>query len=138
MDGERVSVNYFTLFFCDESNRATAAAEKAGPKAPEGEGCPRCGGYVYAAEQMLARGRVSFLFIQAHLIFARIEFPSNGSAIQSVFQRFPTNHFGVSVTCFSRHSLDGSGNARLVEAQYLASKTCRAQSPKLIFFYFSK
>lgn len=30
-------------------------------KAPEGEGCPRCGGYVYAAEQMLARGRVSWL-----------------------------------------------------------------------------
>ena len=28
-------------------------------KAPEGEGCPRCGGFVYAAEQMLARGRVS-------------------------------------------------------------------------------
>ncbi|CAD7087899.1 unnamed protein product [Hermetia illucens] len=26
-------------------------------KAPEGQGCPRCGGYVYAAEQMLARGR---------------------------------------------------------------------------------
>lgn len=26
-------------------------------KAPEGEGCPKCGGYVYAAEQMLARGR---------------------------------------------------------------------------------
>ncbi|XP_052861181.1 muscle LIM protein Mlp84B-like isoform X2 [Anopheles cruzii] len=26
-------------------------------KAPEGEGCPRCGGYVYMAEQMLARGR---------------------------------------------------------------------------------
>ncbi|XP_044011940.1 muscle LIM protein Mlp84B-like isoform X2 [Aphidius gifuensis] len=26
-------------------------------KAPEGEGCPRCGGYVYAAEQMLARNR---------------------------------------------------------------------------------
>lgn len=31
-------------------------------KAPEGEGCPRCGGHVYAAEQMLARGRVSFIF----------------------------------------------------------------------------
>lgn len=30
-------------------------------KAPEGEGCPKCGGFVYAAEQMLARGRVSFL-----------------------------------------------------------------------------
>lgn len=29
-------------------------------QAPEGEGCPRCGAYVYAAEQMLARGRVSF------------------------------------------------------------------------------
>lgn len=28
-------------------------------KAPEGQGCPRCGGWVYAAEQMLARGRVS-------------------------------------------------------------------------------
>ncbi|XP_055600519.1 muscle LIM protein Mlp84B isoform X2 [Uranotaenia lowii] len=27
------------------------------PKAPEGEGCPRCGGFVYMAEQMLARGR---------------------------------------------------------------------------------
>ncbi|XP_034825773.1 muscle LIM protein 1-like isoform X5 [Maniola hyperantus] len=26
-------------------------------KAPPGQGCPRCGGYVYAAEQMLARGR---------------------------------------------------------------------------------
>lgn len=28
-------------------------------KAPAGEGCPRCEGPVYAAEQMLARGRVS-------------------------------------------------------------------------------
>lgn len=28
-------------------------------QAPEGEGCPRCGAFVYAAEQMLARGRVS-------------------------------------------------------------------------------
>lgn len=32
---------------------------KAIAKAPPGEGCPRCGGYVYAAEQMLARGRVN-------------------------------------------------------------------------------
>jgi len=31
--------------------------------APEGEGCPRCGGCVYAAEQMLARGKVRHLFI---------------------------------------------------------------------------
>lgn len=27
--------------------------------ANEGEGCPRCGGRVYAAEEVLARGRVS-------------------------------------------------------------------------------
>lgn len=32
-------------------------------KAPDGEGCPRCDGHVYAAEQMLARGRVSIIFI---------------------------------------------------------------------------
>lgn len=30
-------------------------------KAPEGQGCPRCGGFVYAAEQMLARGRVGLI-----------------------------------------------------------------------------
>ncbi|KAG5897031.1 hypothetical protein JTB14_021753 [Gonioctena quinquepunctata] len=30
---------------------------KSVAKAPEGEGCPKCGGFVYAAEQMLARGR---------------------------------------------------------------------------------
>jgi hypothetical protein len=29
--------------------------------APDGEGCPRCGGCVYAAEQMLAKGRVRIL-----------------------------------------------------------------------------
>ncbi|XP_069680622.1 muscle LIM protein Mlp84B isoform X4 [Periplaneta americana] len=39
-----------------EVNHAMAEP-KAIAKAPEGEGCPRCGGYVYAAEQMLARGR---------------------------------------------------------------------------------
>lgn len=40
--------------------RSTGPLEsRAIAKAPEGEGCPRCGGYVYAAEQMLARGRVS-------------------------------------------------------------------------------
>ncbi|XP_022193124.1 muscle LIM protein Mlp84B isoform X1 [Nilaparvata lugens] len=41
-----------------ESTQATSALQpKAIAKAPEGEGCPRCGGFVYAAEQMLARGR---------------------------------------------------------------------------------
>ena len=30
-------------------------------KATDGQGCPRCGGAVFAAEQMLARGRVQLL-----------------------------------------------------------------------------
>ncbi|KOC67997.1 Muscle LIM protein Mlp84B [Habropoda laboriosa] len=62
-----------TIFFLDRSDRSdlykrhvfrelargsNAILEpRAIAKAPEGEGCPRCGGYVYAAEQMLARGR---------------------------------------------------------------------------------
>ncbi len=33
-------------------------------KAAEGQGCPRCGGVVFAAEQMLSKGRVSFLLIK--------------------------------------------------------------------------
>lgn len=28
--------------------------------APPGQGCPRCGGMVYAAEQQLAKGTVSY------------------------------------------------------------------------------
>lgn len=39
-------------------------------KAPEGQGCPRCGGYVYAAEQMLARGRVSSIIISSAKLHA--------------------------------------------------------------------
>ena len=31
---------------------------KLGVKAPEGEGCPRCGYYAYAAEQMPAKNKV--------------------------------------------------------------------------------
>lgn len=50
------------LYFSVVVNHA-AQEPKAIAKAPEGEGCPRCGGYVYAAEQMLARGRVSKLKI---------------------------------------------------------------------------
>lgn len=38
-------------------------------KAPEGQGCPRCGGYVYAAEQMLARGRVSLPYSIQFMLF---------------------------------------------------------------------
>ncbi|BES90878.1 muscle lim protein [Nesidiocoris tenuis] len=41
-----------------EAGRSSAEMPvRAIAKAPEGEGCPRCGGCVYAAEQMLARGR---------------------------------------------------------------------------------
>lgn len=29
--------------------------------APEGQGCPRCGGMVFAAEQQLAKGTVRFI-----------------------------------------------------------------------------
>lgn len=31
-------------------------------KAPPGQGCPRCGGMVFAAEQQLAKGTVSYFF----------------------------------------------------------------------------
>lgn len=58
--------NVYLVFVSDSSDpdpdiMVTRAPliSKAVAKAPEGEGCPRCGGYVYAAEQMLARGRVS-------------------------------------------------------------------------------
>lgn len=50
------------VFFRELMRGSAAVLEsRAIAKAPEGEGCPRCGGYVYAAEQMLARGRVSWL-----------------------------------------------------------------------------
>ena len=37
--------------------------------APKGQGCPRCGGAVFAAEQQLAKGTVSifFFFIKNYL-----------------------------------------------------------------------
>lgn len=41
-----------------------ASESRSMAMAPEGEGCPRCGGFVYMAEQMLAKGRVSLIFIQ--------------------------------------------------------------------------
>ncbi|XP_060877324.1 muscle LIM protein Mlp84B-like isoform X2 [Metopolophium dirhodum] len=34
-----------------------ASESRSMAMAPEGEGCPRCGGFVYMAEQMLAKGR---------------------------------------------------------------------------------
>jgi hypothetical protein len=47
------------ILFNYRNNLFNGAPLKSRAKAPEGEGCPRCGGVVYAAEQMLARGRVS-------------------------------------------------------------------------------
>lgn len=44
-------------------------------KAPEGEGCPRCGGKVFAAEQQLAKSAVSLYtrFIVNHNIYVYIK-----------------------------------------------------------------
>ncbi len=55
---------FFIIILCTKnvllnSNRPDPITEKPYTKAPEGEGCPRCGAHVYAAEQMLARGRVN-------------------------------------------------------------------------------
>jgi len=41
----------------DEARAATASIDVAAIRAKEGEGCPRCGGKVFAAEEINARGR---------------------------------------------------------------------------------
>lgn len=53
----------------NENLRQAPLESRAIAKAPEGEGCPRCGGYVYAAEQMLALGKVRSLLYCIHLNF---------------------------------------------------------------------
>jgi hypothetical protein len=40
-------------------NLAFKAIDTKTIKAPEGQGCPRCGGSVFAAELMLSKGQVS-------------------------------------------------------------------------------
>jgi hypothetical protein len=45
-------------WFFSEAPRITVI-DTAIIKAPAGQGCPRCGGVVFAAEQVLAKGRVS-------------------------------------------------------------------------------
>ena len=53
-------INLMDLIFFSCSVPGSAPLEpRAIARAPAGEGCPRCGGYVYAAEQMLALGKVS-------------------------------------------------------------------------------
>lgn len=49
----------FSFFRDDIVTSRAPLLSKNTAKAPDGQGCPRCGGFVYAAEQMLARGRVS-------------------------------------------------------------------------------
>ena len=45
----------------NDTQRPNYATDCSNIKAPPGEGCPRCGGAVFAAEQMLAKGSVSAL-----------------------------------------------------------------------------
>jgi len=47
---------------------------KPGLKAAEGEGCPRCGFHVYAAEQMIGKNRVS---LQLKLLTNSMTFSKN-------------------------------------------------------------
>lgn len=51
--------------FRDVSTSRAPVIDTTSIKAKPGEGCPRCGGVVFAAEQMLAKGSVStFVFKQ--------------------------------------------------------------------------
>lgn len=43
--------------------------DTASIKAEPGKGCPRCGGVVFAAEEVLAKGRVSTSFEKNVLVF---------------------------------------------------------------------
>lgn len=54
------------LFFLNRDEQIAGSRPFYNPdttsiKAEKGEGCPRCGGKVFAAEQQLAKGAVSFL-----------------------------------------------------------------------------
>lgn len=45
------------------ANRPYYNPDTTSIKAPKGQGCPRCGGMVFAAEQQLAKGTVSIYFL---------------------------------------------------------------------------
>jgi hypothetical protein len=51
-------IKHIIVLLFSEAPRTTVI-DTAVIKAPAGQGCPRCGGVVYAAEQVLAKGRVS-------------------------------------------------------------------------------
>lgn len=57
-------------------------------KAPAGEGCPRCEGPVYAAEQMLARGRVSTQFNYFSYLFILLLTYPHINCVHIVFNLF--------------------------------------------------
>lgn len=45
---------------CSDAAPKTTVIDTAIIQAKPGQGCPRCGGVVFAAEQVLSKGRVSF------------------------------------------------------------------------------
>lgn len=51
--------NFRLMSIFREQAPKTTVIDTAKIQAPPGQGCPRCGGVVYAAEQVLAKGRVS-------------------------------------------------------------------------------
>lgn len=55
-----ISTNYFP-FFRDVSTSRAPVIDTTSIKAKPGQGCPRCGGVVFAAEQVLAKGSVSII-----------------------------------------------------------------------------
>lgn len=79
-------------------------------KAPKGQGCPRCGGMVFAAEQQLAKGTVSFA-TATHWVFLQLNMFTVHRALTRTFNLFtdvaqemfqlrrvpPTSGFNVSL-----------------------------------------
>jgi len=50
---------FFCFKFRDVSTSRAPVIDTSSIQAKPGEGCPRCGGVVFAAEQVLAKGSVS-------------------------------------------------------------------------------
>lgn len=53
----------------NDTQRPAYATDTSIIKAAPGEGCPRCGGAVFAAEQMLARGSVIEIYLRTTTLF---------------------------------------------------------------------
>ena len=50
---------FLTLFYFRNGHNIPTISEKI-IKAPEGQGCPRCGGFVYHADQVFSKGLKTF------------------------------------------------------------------------------